>query len=1013
MDHYLSTHASQKPDSIAVEDDSQRLTYKDLETEVDKLASALKGLRLNAEEPICILEEINSKLVIAQLAVIRAGLTCVPMGLSLPKLRLIDMLNDIGAKYVLSDRNNITDGTEFTLIPISGHSSPEYESDAQEDGQVNGVSQHDEPHEYRSHILFTSGSSGKPKAVQIPERAVLHLVTNTPITPLRDSDRVALINSPGFDISIFEVFSALVAGAAMIPVPRMVVADPFMFREFVTEKKVSIVFLTAALFSIIGHACPNAFRGVRHLLSAGDVPSAAAMQKIFEATGAPEHLWNTYGPTETTTYSTVHEVNAEEFQHRSIAIGKPVGNTELRLVDENLNVILKPGQVGEILLGGPGLTLGYINRPEENQKRFVTFDGIKYYRTGDLAMWRDANPDVLEFLGRADLQVKQGGFRVELGEIEQTLMASGWLSGAIVRQIISDDEEEEPFLVAFIVPAVANTITSRKLSDYLQQRLPSYMVPKDYVFRSEFPLTEHDKVDRRALEQQYWKRREKQRSTDGHLANGPSNDTASAVKQLWSSLLHKDTFNDNDDFFALGGTSLKSAALIGKLREQLGKTISMRSLHENSCFADLVKYLDEYAEGGDAPDEAEKWIEDSKLADSLFAAPDWQAGDEGKVFVSGVTGFVGVNFLCRFLQMPTVKEIVCIARAKNGVEARDRVQATLERYDLWDASAPHMHKLRVLSGDISDDLLGLPPAQYDWLANWASAVFHLAAKVNFCEPYKAHWESNIRGTKNMINLAASGRRKSFHHMSSIDAWGPTGLVFGTRRCLEDEPLENHVRGLPFDIGYAQSKWVSERMVRRARDSGLPTAIYRPGFIIGDSSTGAGNPDDFFARLMVGSIRLGAFPILPKQRMEYVTIDYVVNATLHIASKNQNLGKSYSLVAPDPKDSVNLEKTVEVIGGVGYPLKHIPYWDWVRMLQMTDDTDNPLLPVMPLLQEPVLNGLSRFETSRNTPHYDSSNTVGALKDKPHIQYVSFDSRMLGKFLEFWRRKGFYEVPGIHN
>ncbi|GFF64870.1 linear gramicidin synthase subunit D [Aspergillus lentulus] len=1011
MDRYLSIHARQQPDSIAVDDDSRRLTYKDLEAEVDKLTSALKGFQLNPEEPICILEEINSKLVIAQLAVIRAGLTCVPMGLSLPKLRVIDMLNDIRAKYVLSDRKNVTDGTKFTLIPISGHDSPDYKSDTQEDGLVNGVSQNKESHEYRSHILFTSGSSGKPKAVQIPERAVLHLVTNTPITPLRDSDRVALINSPGFDVSVCEVFSALIAGAAMVPVPHIVVTDPFMFREFIAERKVSIIFLTAALLSIIGHTCPDAFRGVRHLLSAGDVPSAAALQKIYKSPWAPEHLWNTYGPTETTTYSTVHEVDSEEFQYWSIAIGKPVGDTELRLVDEGLNVIVKPGQVGEILLGGPGLTLGYINRPEENQKRFVILDGIRYYRSGDLAMWREATPDVLEFLGRADLQVKQGGFRVELGEIEQTLMASGWLSGAIVRQIIPRDEEEDPFLVAFIVPAVADTISARKLSEYLQQRLPSYMVPKDYVFCSEFPLTEHGKVDRRALEQQYWKRREKQRLTDGHLANGPSNDTASTVKQLWSSLLHKDTFNDNDDFFALGGTSLKSAALIGKLREQLGKTISMRSLHENPCFADLVKYLDEYAEGGDAPDEAEKWIEDSKLADSLFAAPDWQAGDEGRIFVSGVTGFVGVNFLSRFLQMPTVKEIVCIARAKNGVEARDRVQATLERYDLWDASAPYMHKMRVLHGDISDDLLGLPPAQYDWLANWASAVFHLAAKVNFCEPYKAHYGSNTLGTKNMINLAASGRRKSFHHMSSIDAWGPTGLVFGTRKCLEDEPLEKHVRGLPFDIGYAQSKWVSEQMVRRARECGLPTAIYRPGFIIGNSCTGAGNPDDFFARLMVGSIRLGAFPILPKQRMEYVTIDYVVNATLHIASRNQNLGKSYSLVSPDPKDSVNLERTVEVISGAGYPLKHIPYRDWVRMLQMSTDMDNPLLPVMPLLQEPVLNGLSRFETSRNTPHYDSSNTVGALKDMPHIQYVPFDSRMLRMFLEFWHRKGFYEMPGI--
>lgn len=177
------------------------------------------------------------------------------------------------------------------------------------------------------------------------------------------------------------------------------------------------------------------------------------------------------------------------------------------------------------------------------------------------------------------------------------------------------------------------------------------------------------------------------------------------------------------------------------------------------------------------------------------------------------------------------------------------------------------------------------------------------------------------------------------------------------------------------------------MVRRARTRGLPTAIYRPGFVIGDSRNGSGNPDDFFARLIVGSLRLGAFPILPNQRLEYVTIDYVYDAILHIASQNKNLGKSYSL-APDPADSVNLEKTVEVIRDAGYPMEHIPYWDWVQRLQATTDKENPLLPLMPLLQEAVLSGLSRFETSRNTPHYDSSNTVAALKDAPGVQYVPF-------------------------
>ncbi|KAB8261930.1 hypothetical protein BDV32DRAFT_157691 [Aspergillus pseudonomiae] len=1011
MDRYLSTHVSQRPNAIAIEDDTQKLTYKDLGREVDKLALVLNSYDLSPEEPICIIEGINSKLVIAQLAVIRARLTCVPIEPSTPKLRLNDMLADIGAKYILSDKEDIANNIEHTVIPITSQ-SPHVTSDMRKDSQGNG-SVHDPDHEYRSHILFTSGSSGRPKAVQIPERAIIHLVTKTACTPLEPSDRVALINNPGFDISLFEVFGPLVAGATMVPVPRIVATDPFAFREFIAEKAISVIFLTAALLSITGFTCPTAFRGVRLVLSAGDVPSVAAVKAIMKSSAPPKHLWNTYGPTETTTYSTMHEIKAEELQHDSLAIGGPAGETKLCLVNANLKPVTKPGEVGEILLGGPGMTTGYINRPEENKNSFVTLHGIEYYRTGDLARYRVATPDVLEFAGRADHQVKQDGFRVELGEIEQTLHASDLLSGAVVRQITSPDEHEEPFLVAFVIPAIANTVRARTLSEYLKQRLPSYMIPRDFIFCSEYPMTAHDKVDRKALEQQYRESQERQGVANGEQTNGHGSGTESVVKSLWSSLLNRDNIDNEDDFLALGGTSLQCAALINKLRHHLGKTISMRSLHENSRLCDLVNYLDEFAEGGNAPVEADKWIAHSKIADSLHAVPDWQAENEGKVFISGVTGFLGVNFLSRFLRMPTVKEIVCVARAKNGITPRDRVEATLEQYDLWDQSKSHMHKLRVLTGDISLDLLGLPAEQFDWLANWASVVFHLAAKVNFCDPYQAHFDSNTLGTKNMLDLAASGRRKAFHFMSSIDAWGPTGLVFGTRRCLEDEPLERHVRGLSFDIGYAQSKWVSEMMVRRARDRGLPTAIYRPGFTVGDSQTGAGNPDDFFARLIVGSIKLGAFPVLPRQRMEYVTIDYVLDATLHIASRNENLGRSYSLVAPDPKDSVNLEQTVDVIRNLGYPLKHIPYWDWVRMLQRTSDMDNPLLPVMPLLQEPVLNGITRFETSRDTPHYDSSNTVAALKDAPNIQYVPFDSKMLGKFIDFWGSKGFYKMPHISN
>lgn len=1010
MDNYLSSHATRNPGSIAIEDGSLRLTYNDLEREVDKLYSVLKGYNFALEEPICILEGVNAQLVISQLAAIRARLTCVPVEPCIPKLRLKDMLDDIGCKTILSDgKNIIDDNAGFTVIPVTGHEySPQINGNDQ--GQMYSSST-EGIHDYRSHILFTSGSSGKPKAVQIPERAILHLVTNTPVTPLQPSDRVPLINNPGFDVSLFEVFAPLVAGATMVPVPRMIVTDPFMFRQFIAENKLSLIIMTAALLSITGNACPAAFGDVKHVLNAGDYPNPGAMKAILESSAPPQHLWNTYGPTEATTYSTMHEITIQELEHESISVGKPVGDTKLCLVDENLTVITKPGEIDEILLGGPGMTLGYVNLPVENQSRFVMLDdGVKYYRTGDLARWRQGAPDLLEFCGRSDHQVKQGGFRVELGEIEQTLLASGLLCGAIVLQITPRNEDEEAFLVAFVIPAVLDTVRSRSLVEYLKQRLPSYMIPKDFVFCSQYPLTEHDKVDRNALHQQYRGRKGEQKSMNGQ-ADNRGKDTASVLKNIWISLLTKDAIEDDDDFFTLGGTSIQSAALIARIRKYLDKTISMRSLHENSRLRNLANYLDECVEGGNAPQEALSWIKDSKLADDLYAVPDWQAEDEGRVFVTGVTGFVGAYFLSRFLQMPSVKEIVCIARPKNGQKSSDRVQSTLERYDLWLNSEPEIHKLRVLSGDISLDHLGLSQEQFDWLANWASVIFHLAAKVNFCEPYTAHYDSNILGTKNVLALAASGRRKSFQFMSSIDTWGPTGLVLGTRKCLEDGTLEEHAGGLSFDIGYAQSKWAAEQMVRRARARGIPTVIYRPGFIIGHSKTGAGNPDDFFARLMVGSIRLGAFPILPNQRLEYVTIDYVVDATLHIASSNEHLGKSYSLVAPDPKDSVNLEKTLDVIRGAGYPLQYIPYWDWVRLLQKTNDLDNPLMPIMPLLQEPVLNGMSRFETSRNTPHYDSSNAVAALKNEPGIRYIPFDSDILSKFLYFWDRKGFYEIPGI--
>jgi thioester reductase-like protein len=246
-------------------------------------------------------------------------------------------------------------------------------------------------------------------------------------------------------------------------------------------------------------------------------------------------------------------------------------------------------------------------------------------------------------------------------------------------------------------------------------------------------------------------------------------------------------------------------------------------------------------------------------------------------------------------------------------------------------------------------------------------------------------------------------------MSSIDTWGPTALVLGTKRLQEDGSLHAHVESLPYDTGYAHSQWVAEEVVRRMRNRGLPVAIYRPGFTIGDHITAMGNPDDFFAWLIVGSVKIGYWPYLPDQRMEYVTVDYVSSALIYIASSKENLGRSYSLVAPDHSQSVSIEETGAMINQAGYAVQQVPYDEWVKRLRESDNLNqNPLSPLMPLLEEAVLRELSRLQTCKHTPIYETPNTVRALADCPDIWYTPLDAQLLKRYLANWARKGFYDV-----
>ncbi|VTT81861.1 unnamed protein product [Fusarium fujikuroi] len=432
---------------------------------------------------------------------------------------------------------------------------------------------------------------------------------------------------------------------------------------------------------------------------------------------------------------------------------------------------------------------------------------------------------------------------------------------------------------------------------------------------------------------------------------------------------------------ALGATSLQNAALIARIKKQFGRLISMHDLYCHSRFASLLHFLESDAESIDAPNDADKWIKDVDMVDDIEETPNWEDPGQGKIFLTGATGFVGAFLLDELLRHPNVKQVACLVRGQTEAEAARRLQANMQKYDLWPDDFALTTKIMVLLGDVTSRDLGLGSAKFDWLANWFSAIFHLAAKINFCDSYHEHYDTNILGTRNMLRLAARGRRKTFHYVSSIDSWGQTRYFLGTKRVLEDEPLGPHIQGVRYDVGYSQSQWTAEEMLRRIRDRGFPIIIYRPGFIIGHSVTGASNPNDLVSRLISSSIKLGAWLKIDLDPA-YVTVDYVVKAMLHISRSTKNIGRSYCLVAPNIEDSI-----------AQLSEKILP--------------DDPLAPVMSLLEEKVLGNFTRLELSQHSPIYDSTNAIKALAGSG-VHYLTLNPNIIKRYIAFLNKKGFYSI-----
>ncbi len=561
--------AERTPENVALVFGSEQMTYRQLDESANQLAQHLHEVGVGPDSLVGIALDRSFDLIIGLLAILKAGGAYVPLDSNLPEDRLRFMIEDTGVSILITDKQ-----FAFSAIrKINPRTLPQIL-----DVQRSFLDIQCSP-ENLAYVTYTSGSTGKPKGVAVPQRAVVRLVKQTNYMRF-GSDEVFLQFAPvSFDASTLEIWGALLNGAKLVIFPPQL---PSLEELGATlcEHHVTTLWLTAGLFhQMVEHRLDD-LRGIKQLLAGGDVLSVPHVNRVLEQFPNCQ-LINGYGPTENTTFTCCYSI-PRHWNGRSVPIGEPISNTQVYVLDKNLEPV-PIGVPGELHIGGDGLARGYLNRPELNTQKFISnpfYPDARLYKTGDKVRW--LADGTIEFLGRIDHQVKVRGFRIELEEIEAALAQHPLIRQTVVvaRSVGTTDKE----LIAYFTTENRIGLSISELRAHLGIILPSYMIPTHFVPLDELPLTANGKIDRRKLPAP-----EEIASTPDAGQVAPRNDVETKLLEIWRELLGRNHFGVRENFFELGGHSLLATRVVSRVAQKFQIDFSLQKIFEFPTIEGLAR----------------------------------------------------------------------------------------------------------------------------------------------------------------------------------------------------------------------------------------------------------------------------------------------------------------------------------------------------------------------------------------------------------------------------------------
>ncbi|MCL7424758.1 amino acid adenylation domain-containing protein [Streptomyces sp. YS415] len=917
------------PDAVAVVAEDVTSTYGELNARANRLAHALTARGVGPEDVVAVALPRSHDLVVALLAVLKAGAAYLPLDPEYPPPRLTAMVADAKPVLLLTDTATaVAPGTPTLLL-----GTPETEQALKGLPDSDPVTRLSPGHP--AYVIYTSGSTGAPKGVVARHASVANLAAQYRERVFAPASerlggrplRVALTASVSFDASWGQL-AALTAGHELHVPDTGTWMDADRFVAWVVRHRIDTVDATPSYLRILydrGLFSGERWRPGVAVLGGEELPEPL-WAELRAVDGLVAH--NMYGPTEFTVDALQVRLDAAP----SPVLGEPVPGSRAYVLDAALRPV-PPGVTGELYVAGAGLARGYLRRPGATAHRFVADPygppGSRMYRTGDLV--RRRGDGLLVFAGRADDQVKVRGHRVEPGEIETVLATHPRVAHAAV--IARGDHRGDTRLAAYAVPVSGAGIDPDELRAFLRARVPAHMVPSAVTTLDALPLTPNGKLDRRALPPPDF-------ASGAGGGRAPDTPAERTLCDLFAEVLDLPAVGVDDDFFALGGHSLLATRLASRIGDALSVPFGLSALLEAPTPAGLARHL----QTGAATTPSYVPDTEARLSPTLrFGSDPRRTGDPQDILLTGATGFVGAFLLAELLHRTTA-QVHCLVRARTDTEARERLAEALRTYGI--TVTVDDPRVRIVRGDLTAVDLGTGPAHWARLRETVDTIVHSGAHVHHLSPYARLKPANVDGTRTLLHLAGEGRPKAFHQLSTLGVFRSGAEA--SRPVEEDSPIEAERH--PYGRGYAASKWVAERLVERAFERGASGGIHRLGRVWAHSASGAISTDDMFSRLLTSCAALGCHPVDPELEEYLLPVDVLAAAVVALLLDTDGTDLVHHLHHP--------RRTGPGVFMAGYDRLHgthtepLPLTDWLHRLRRATEhgQDLPIAPYQAYLEE---------------------------------------------------------------